>query len=93
MVPQVNNWNKKTFLRNLMKYEDIVEIAESITNNKVINRDGLVLEYKLSATHHKKMNEELFIVSGGHLTDDELEYHDIIELTVLDVNFRFIKDE
>ena len=75
-----------------MKYQDIVDIAEAITNNKTVNRDGLVLEYRLPAHHHKKMNEELFIVSGRNETGEELEYHDVIELTVSDVNFRFLKE-
>lgn len=76
-----------------MKYQDIVDIANELTENDIVNRDGLVLEYKLSPTHHRKMNEELFIATGLHKTDVELEYHDIIELTVLDVNFRFVKVE
>jgi hypothetical protein len=93
MAPQIYNRNKKNSISSLMKYEDIVEIAEVISNNKTINRDSLILEYKLSSSHHKKMNEELFFVSGLHLSDEELIYHDVIELTVLDVNFRFLKEE
>jgi hypothetical protein len=93
MAPQIYNRNKKNSISNLMKYEDIVEIAETISNNGVVNRDSLILEYKLSETHHRKMNEELFFVSGLHLTDEELIYHDVIDLTVLNVNFRFIKEK
>lgn len=93
MASQISKPIQQGPLKNIMKYQDIVDIATELNKNDVVNRDKLVLEYKFSPIHHKKMNEELFIVTGQYKTQRELVYHDEIELTVLNVNFRFIKDE
>ena len=72
-----------------MKYQDILDIADAISENELIFRPGMVLEYPLDAFNHKKLNEELYIRTKGPENGFDLEYHDVIELEILDINFKF----
>jgi len=76
----------------MMKYDDIVVIASEITNNELIKTDGLILVYELENDNHVKLDEDLFYRTNEE-KDAKYEYSDIIDVTIGEVNFRFIKKD
>jgi hypothetical protein len=75
----------------MIKYENIIETAKVVMSQKDMYVDGLTLEYVLPNKIHDKLNEELFYRTLDN--GETLEYVDIIELTVLDVKFKFLKKD
>lgn len=73
-----------------MKYNDLVDIAEELEKNSLVNQYGLELVYKLPVDMHRRMNEELFFKTSAHKSGEELTYTEIIELTILNIHFKFI---
>lgn len=74
-------------------YADILDIAETVHDSEVIIKPGLILVYMLDAANHKALNEELYFKTKSFEKGLELEYHETIELTIYDIDFRFIKEE
>jgi hypothetical protein len=76
-----------------MTYQNILDTAETIADSKDIKKEGLTLVYELDTRNHKALNEELYFKTKGHEQGIELEYHEVIELTVFDINFKFILED
>jgi hypothetical protein len=72
-----------------IKYEDIIDMAEAVIDNPILYKPGLIMEYPIDSFTHKKLNEELYFRTKGHEEGLELEYHEVIELTIQDINFKF----
>jgi len=76
----------------MITYNTILDIASEISDNKIIPKDGLTLEYKITPEHHEKLDEDLFYrINKGD--DSEFNHTDIIEVVVGGILFKFIKDE
>jgi hypothetical protein len=78
-----------------MKFNDLIEIATELSNNSKLTpfQGRITLTYKLPPKLHVKMNEELYIRTKAEERGEELTYNDIIEATIGDVDFVFLKTE
>ena len=76
-----------------IKYEDIINIAQAVVDSDHINKPGLVIEYSLDELNHKLLNEDLYYRTKSDGDGVELIYYNVIELTVSDINFKFIKEQ
>ncbi len=74
-----------------MNVDDIIKIAKTFEEEKLFNKD-LEIVITLDDDTHKKLNEELYYRLNENNPDSDLEYGDEIELEILDVNFKFLKN-
>jgi len=74
-----------------MTYENIIEIASEVANNEKIIKSNLTLVYELDETNHRKLDESLFYKTKQHESGIKFEHQEVIEVSIGDVNFKFIK--
>jgi hypothetical protein len=74
-----------------MKYDELIKTISEIINNDNIVKKGLTLVYELDDHAHKKMDEHLFYTSNS--SDAIFEHKDMFEVTLGEVNVKFIKKD
>lgn len=72
-----------------MTYDDLIISLSQIVDNEEIYKKGLVIEYKLNAINHRKMDEHLFFMGKNN---GDFEHRDIIEIEISGILVRLIKD-
>lgn len=82
-----------SLIKYKITYDDILNIAEEVSDNELINRPGLTLEYTLPLINHKRLNEELYFRTKTNENGVRLEYHEVIELEINEIKFKFIIEE
>ena len=75
----------------MLTYQDIIQVASEIANNEKIIRSDLTLVYELDEVNHKKLDEDLFYRTKQHENGIKFEHQEIIEVTIGEINFRFVK--
>ena len=75
-----------------LSYQKIIEIGSALSEVDFY-KDNLTLVYELSETEHKKLDEDLFYRTNQHENGLKFQHQDIIEVTIGDINFKFIKKE
>ena len=63
----------------------LFSIAKKINDDDAIQKDGLLITYYLDSKVHKLINEELHYRLKN--SKDELEYGDIIEVKISNIDF------
>ena len=76
----------------MITYEKILDTVRTIVNNDLIYRQGLMLVYSLDENTHKKLEETIFMKSGG-VDWDEFEYQEEFEIEIGGVLIKFIIDD
>lgn len=77
----------------MIKYENLIQIASVIAESEDIVKDGLTLVYALDAKNHEKLDEDLFYRTKRHEKGYDFSHREIIEVTIGNVNFKFIKKD
>lgn len=75
-----------------LSYQKIIEIGSALSEVDFY-KDNLTLVYELSEREHKKLDEDLFYRTKQDENGLKFEHQDIIEVTIADINFKFIKKE
>lgn len=71
--------------------EQLVDTARALSENDEIFKENLLITYFLSKDYHRRFNEELhYRISGSK---EELNYSKIIEVSLFDINFKFLINE
>lgn len=66
-------------------------MAEAINDDEQIPKKGLVITYYLPENQHYELQKEVYKLYNPSL--DGLENKDIFDVNLLDVHFRFYKEE
>lgn len=76
----------------MITYDKIIDTVSGIVNSESIYKNGLTLEYRLDKDTHIKLEETIFMKSGG-VDWDEFEHQEEFEIEIGGVVIRFIIDE
>jgi len=76
----------------MITYDKIIETVTGIVNSDSIYKNGLTLEYRLNKDTHKKLEETIFMKSGG-VDWGEFEHQEEFEIEIGGILIRFIIDE
>ena len=76
----------------MITYEKIIDTVSGIVSNDLIYKEGLILEYTLDEDTHKKLEETIFMKSGG-VDWDEFEHQEEFEIEIGGILIKFIIDE
>jgi len=77
----------------MFKYNNILETATEIANNKLITKEGLTILYELPSVNHEKLDEDLFYRINKDNPNAKFEPSEIIEVVIADILFKFIKKD
>lgn len=77
----------------MLTYQDLIETASEIAEDKMVRTEGLILLYEIDEINHKKLDEDLFYRTKQHELGLKFQHQEIIEVTIGEINFRIVKKD
>jgi hypothetical protein len=71
-------------MKDWLKYDDLINVASHLNDNKEIVKLGLLLTYEIDPVNHKKLDETLYYKANPQGKD--FKHGDTIELTIGGIN-------
>ena len=71
-------------MKDWLKYDDLINVASHLNDNKEIVKRGLLLTYQIDPVNHKKLDETLYYKANPQGKD--FKHGDTIELTIGGIN-------
>lgn len=79
-----------------LEIENLQNIVDYLKNQNFFPLKNLVLEFSLKEKDLNGLNEHVFMITNPlekRKVETELKYSDIINISIQDINFRFVKEK